>query len=390
MVVLRRLLIGLAFASQVQAAWHSGEGSAAIINDNYGFAMREAAQAAIRDAVLSAGASVSLVKDVDVQLASPEGGVLFVTRDGGLIRSVQLVKEYEYDARARVQLRLDITRADQVCGAPPISKSVTLLPFTLDTADQSAWGQLERLPEALTERFRDALDGVPKDFLVNEVVDRPLPIQVSAGSRDRPAGREYRYLAERSRSQYVMQGRIDNISLGQVDGGLLGGDSLVRQFSMTVDIIDGLSGDVIRSQQYRTRTVWPFEATERVGVDSDRFWDSEYGLEVERLMKTAVDDMAGLVACARPAARVIRVQPNRVDVAIGSRQGLRRDTVFRLKYEERFIDDQGVSYASFSDSGLDFEVVRVFPDHSVLAPVTGIMPASIQVRDLVQLDSFWE
>lgn len=64
--------------------------------------------------------------------------------------------------------------------------------------------------------------------------------------------------------------------------------------------------------------------------------------------------------------------------------------MFRLSHQYNFTDDGGIDYSSLNDENSEFEVVKVYPDHSQLSPLNGDMPMNIQIRDLVQLDSFWE
>ncbi|WP_280529649.1 FlgT C-terminal domain-containing protein [Shewanella dokdonensis] len=73
----------------------------------------------------------------------------------------------------------------------------------------------------------------------------------------------------------------------------------------------------------------------------------------------------------------------------GRPPGVKIGDLFKLQYQYNYIDEQGVKYANFSDERVEFEVVKVYPDHSQLVPLNNDMPFGIQIRDVVQLDNFW-
>ncbi|EKE70578.1 flagellar assembly protein T N-terminal domain-containing protein [Gallaecimonas xiamenensis] len=383
MVVLTRFWLLWLCCAPLQAAWYNGTGTAPVINDNQALARQQAARAALRDALLQAGASVSLMGEVaDGTLTDS----LFQVRAQGHINQVQKLEEHIKDDRVTVTLRADIWNDGALCDSHLTSKSLVLVPFSLKEPQQSAWGALEALPQVLSQRLLAELTQASADFLPKTLLPAPLaldPDQLALADRQ-----ALQALALQYQAQYLVLGRISNLALGRVEGGLLSKDQLVRQFAMELYLIDGISGLPILSRPYQSRTYWPFALNARVGAGSDQLWQSAYGLEIQRLLRQGVEDMSEALKCVRPKARVVRVGHDSLDVAMGARQGVRIGDVFRLLHQYHLGGDQG--YSSLDEEQRELEVVQVFPDHSQLAPQNGDMPMNIQIRDLVQLDSFWE
>lgn len=385
MVVLRALLLLMLLPAPVYAAWYKGVGSAPIINGNEDYAKEQAARAALRDAILQAGASVSLLTEVD---EGSLNGNAFQVRANGHVNQIQKLDEYTKDDRVTVTLRADIWNDGALCENQHLtSKSIIMAPLVLVDKQYAVYGGLEDISQEVSQRLFAEFDKAKADFLAKSLMAHPLAVDPDRMSNDDQ--QQLQYLSEASRTQYIIMGKITDLSMGKVDGSLLSGDKLVREFGLTVYLIDGVSGLPIMTKNYHSRTYWPFSLTDRVAPGSDQLWQSDYGLEVTRILKTAVEDMSDLLKCAHPKSRIIRIGANTLEVAMGGRQGVKVGDMFKLQYQYNYVDEQGVNYANFSDEQVQFEVVKVYPDHSQLVPINNNMPLGIQIRDVVQLDNFW-
>ncbi|WP_115717923.1 flagellar assembly protein T N-terminal domain-containing protein [Gallaecimonas mangrovi] len=383
---MKRCLLALFLVSNLaNAAWYTGTGSAPIINGNKEMARQQASKAALRNAIIKAGASVSLVNEIDDGSLTKNA---VQVRAKGHVNQIQRVEEYTKDDKIMVTLRADIWNGESVCDGHLTSKSVAVVPMTLEHPEQAAWGGLESMPAELSQHIFDQMNQAKADFLTKTLLHRPILVNPDQMSPDDQQALQS--LAEQKQVQYIVMGQIDNMALGKIEGGLLSSDELVRQFGMTLYLIDGVSGLPILDKRYQTRTVWPFDMNARLGAESDQLWSSAYGMEITRLINTGIEDMSEALKCVHPKTRVIRVYGEHLDVAMGARQGVRVGDVFHLAHQYNYTDNQGVAYSNLNEENTEFEVVRVYPDHSQLAPLNGDMPQNVQIRDLVQLDSFWE
>jgi len=385
MVVLRALMLLLLLPWPVTAAWYKGVGSAPVINGNEDYAKEQAARAALRDAILQAGASVSLLSEVD---EGSLNGNTFQVRANGHVTQIQKLEEYSKDDRVTVTLRADIWNDGALCENQHLtSKSIIMAPLVLADRDYAGYGGLSEFPQEVSQRLFFEFDQAKADFLAKSLLQHSLAIDPDRMSNQDQ--QQLQYLSEQSRAQYIVMGRITDLAVGKVVSGLLSRDKLVREFGISMYLIDGISGLPIMKKDYHTRTYWPFSLTQKVAPGSEQLWQSDYGLEVTRLLKEAVEDMSDLLKCAHPKSRIVRVGSNTLEVAMGGRQGVKIGDMFKLQYQFNYVDEQGVKYANFSDEQVEFEVVKVYPDHSQLVPLNNDMPLGIQIRDVVQLDNFW-
>lgn len=387
MVVLRLMLLVACFPMTAVAAWYQGTGTAPIINGNENYAKEQAGRLALRDAILQAGASVSLVNEVEAGSISTN---TFQVRANGHVIQIQKLEEYTKDDRISVTLRADIWNDGTLCENQHLtSKSVVMAPLEQADSQHASYGGFDDFAQEVTTRLFAELDKAKADFLAKQLLRQPITVNPERMSNDDI--QQLQYLSEKAQSQYIVMGKITDIGLGRVSSGILSSDKLVRNFALKVDLIDGISGLPIMRKDYESRTYWPFTVHMRVSSSSDQLWQSDYGLEVTRLLKSAVEDMSELLKCTRPKSRIIRVGANTLEVAMGGRQGIKIGDVFKLQYQYNYADDQGQRYASFSDEPVEFEVVKVYPDHAHLIPMNNnYMPLGIQIRDVVQLDNFWD
>ncbi|KFZ38847.1 hypothetical protein HR45_00095 [Shewanella mangrovi] len=386
MVVLKRLCWCLLLPLPVFAAWYQGQGIAPVLNGDEEQALEQATRAALRDAILNAGGSVTLMQEVKDESVSSR---IFQVRSSGHINQIQKLQEYSQDNRVSVTLKADIWSDGAICENQHLtSKSLVMVPFILADKAHARYGGLDEFADELTHRLFSEFDKAKADFLAKTLLDAPIGIDPDRMSDEDK--RQLQYLSEQSKTQYIVMGKINDLSIGKLEGGLLSSDQLVREFGIALYLIDGVSGLPIIKKDYHSRTVWPFAFNETLSSRSDQLWLSDYGLEIKRVMREAVDDLSALLVCARPKSRIIRVGANTVEVAIGARQGIKTGDIFKLQYQFNYFDEQGVKYANYSDEAVEFEVVKVYPDHSQLLPVNSEMPLGIQIRDIVQLDSFWE
>ena len=387
MVVLRLLLLCALLPITAQAAWFQGTGTAPVINGNEDTAKEQAGRLALRDAILQAGASVSLVNDVEAGAISSN---TFQVRANGHVIQIQKLEEYSKDDRITVTLRADIWNDSAVCENQHLtSKSIVMIPIEQADSQYASYGGFGDFSQAVTDHLYSEFDQAKADFLAKKLLPQSIAVDPERMSNDDI--HQLQYLSETSQSQYIVMGKIVDIGLGRVSNGVLSSDKLVRNFAIELALIDGISGLPIMRKTYETRTYWPFEINTRVSSHSSQLWQSDYGLEVTRLLKNAVVDMSELLKCARPKSRIIRVGTDTLEVAMGARQGIKIGDVFKLQYQYNYADVQGQRYANFTDEPVEFEVVKVYPDHAHLIPMkNNYMPLGIQIRDVVQLDSFWD
>ena len=192
-------------------------------------------------------------------------------------------------------------------------------------------------------------------------------------------------IAQAAQAQFIVSGQLRNLSFGALPGNLLSKKSWTRQFALDISVTDGISGALIQNNTYQTRTLWPVPLTTPIDSASDQLWRSDYGLEVQRLLRDAVDDIAQTLACTPVKAQVIRVAADAISISAGSRQGVQSGDIFRLFYSDSFTDSWGNQYRQLTQDSIELEVTQVYPDHALTRALSQHSVLPVQVRDLVQI-----
>jgi hypothetical protein len=384
MTILRLTLAAL-LTFNVQAEWYSGSGTAVIFDDNRQLARQQAAKQALRNVLLQGDVSLAALQLYRQEDLAEE---LFALHSSVPVSQIVILEEHERDGQLSITLKADVWPQANLCDDRSIAKALVLTPFSLSAgATQVALGN-NALNTEINRRFTTAVQRSPADFLVKAITAEPLfaPEQYQQG----PAQQQLRNMAESAQAQFIVAGRLRNLSFGRQQAGLLKKERWVRQFSLEVSVLDGVSGRQIQSQIYQTRTLWPFAMTTELDPASDQLWRSDFGIELQRLINEAVDDIAVALSCVRIKAQVIRVAGSSITISAGSRQGIKPGDTFSLLHSDSFTDSWGNSYAVTAENDSQLEVVRVYPDHAETRAVKSHYLAPVQVRDQVQLDSVRE
>ncbi|MDP2717073.1 flagellar assembly protein T N-terminal domain-containing protein [Rheinheimera sp.] len=367
------------------AEWYSGSGSAVVFDDNRQLARQQAAKQALRSALLQAEVSLvalSLFRHDEV------GAELFTLHAGLPVAQIVIEEEHETDNRLSVTLKADIWPQQSMCEQRSVAKALLLAPFSLASGAAQAALHNTELTAEINQRFFAAVRAASTDFLVKAVA--PAPLAAPQQYQSATAAQQLRYLAESAQAQFVLSGRLRNLAFGVQPGNLLKKDRWTRQFALELSVFDGVSGSLIQSKTYQSRTLWPYAVKAQPDPGSDQLWRSDYGVELQRLLHDAIDDTAALLSCVRIKAQVIRVTDAGVAISAGSRQGVQVGDRFSLSYTDSFTDSWGNRYQSSTQEPAQLEVIRVYPDHADTRPVNQRYPAAVQVRDQVQQDSFTE
>lgn len=390
MVVLTRIIAVscglfamLFFSVTSKGETYTGNGIAAVIENNTALAKQQAARMALREALLKAGASVALLQEVEPGDLAEN---IFNLLPNPQITQIRILEEYQKQEQIMMSLSADIWAEGGFCDGRQLSKAISVIPLTIADPEQAAWGGLQQLPAEISARLHQELHRAEADFVVKTMADAPVtthPERITADTR-----RQLAYLAEQHLSQYLVMGRITNMAMGKLDGSIFRSDKLVRQFAMQLTLIDGFSGLPVQTREYQTRSEWPFGLTAAINPLADQFWRSAYGLEIARLLRDATDDISLALQCAKPRSKVIRVNAAGAYIGIGARQGVRVGDHFRLMYRSDFSDQWGTGYRSATEEPVMLEVTQTYPDHSLIVPQDKSRLLNIQLKDQVQFENF--
>lgn len=145
-------------------------------------------------------------------------------------------------------------------------------------------------------------------------------------------------------------------------------DNRSRIFSFSLQVRDGVTGQLVFNNQYKTVGQWDAPANIEMGFASPRFWQTDYGHKVQQLVADASDDLAQSLRCQPYIARVdARPFQQQIIIQSGNNNGLRTGDSFDLyqliyqpvtgdyqQFDTRFVKRNGRVY-----------LTEIYPSHSV-------------------------
>lgn len=194
-------------------------------------------------------------------------------------------------------------------------------------------------------------------------------------------------IAKQHRVQFLVNGEVDDMSMSFPDTlekpsyytRFISGahnflhintplDKRSRVFSFTLEVRDGFTGQVVFSNQYRTFGKWKAIPEENVGFGSPRFWQTDYGIQIQHLVAKASDELAGALNCQPYMAR-IDSSPYQQQVVIhsGANNGMRSGDsldLYQLVYHPIPGEYQKFDARLLKHNGRVY-LTEIYPSHSV-------------------------
>lgn len=145
-------------------------------------------------------------------------------------------------------------------------------------------------------------------------------------------------------------------------------DKRSRVFSFTLEVRDGFTGQIVFSNQYQTFGKWKASPKTQMGFGSPRFWETDYGVQIQHLVARASDDMATAINCQPYMARVDS-SPGQQQIVIhsGTNNGMNSgDTLdlYQLVYQSITGEYQRFDTRLVKRKGRVY-LTEIYPSHSV-------------------------
>lgn len=329
------LLIYL-FHFDALSQWVNATGQAKIINGNITQAREDAiAQALSYVALHSGGSFLSEQQTLDGRLIQDK---LSITNHAQASQ-VELLNERIEKQTLTVNLRVDIVAStDEKCHLDPLRAAILVPQAQLTDRAQLRYGNLGNFQKAISERLGFIMREQAKASLPNVHADERLDIEQSLVDI-----RGYRlpsWLSEITDSQYVLLPEIIDISTAPAESNMFGlWDSYPqRQFQLRLSLYHGISGEQIWSQYYNSPAQWEFKKQETVSSQSNRFWESSYGKNIDMVLAQAVTDIDKILSCRPLLGQIISKQHNRIIINLGRNNGIKVGDNFLLILQENMPD----------------------------------------------------
>jgi hypothetical protein len=192
-------------------------------------------------------------------------------------------------------------------------------------------------------------------------------------------------LSNISDTQYVMYSEINDVSFEQAatnGWSFWQEDVFKRQFSVSLYIYNGSNGESVFSKKYRSSAPWEFGKRQNVDVHSEVFWQSQYGMNIEKVLADMIIDIDENMMCQPTRGKIVQVAGNSLTINLGKRHGVKVGDEFSILHLGNIITDAGKTYAGFNVSPYTVKVTQVSQQSAQAITIDGQLLGNIQLDDL--------
>ena len=354
---------------QLNAAWLEVTGSAVLLESESN-ARTNALEDAVYQAMNYAGADIASFSHLKPYLSSDQGEYQF---SGNEVRHVIVLKKRKKSGKYYLTARIDIYPSANTCHKVQYKKGLLLGEFSISSPQHAAMGGIYQLGDDFTTMLKRQIERKSQSFVVSGTTQVPI----NAGQ---PATMVM--LAEDNDAQYILNGHITDLS-STLDTKVIKKSQINRQFAVTLEIMDGKTGEVLVQKNYREVAEWPFSRISHVDTKSARFWQSSYGQAVQRVSRNMMLDLETALSCRTSLPEVVNVYGNMVQINIGRIHGVKRGDQLKLWHSAGFIDQQGIPRNRMVQTDITLTVERVYEKSTELSVEQAELAGSIQPGDLL-------
>lgn len=365
------------------AQWYEAQGKSVVMQGDSERAKTLAMENALKKALLVAGASVSSVqKTVNGLLTQNEINI----RASGTVNSFELVDETYEGNLVTVTIRADIFPQNKQCFSSDYRKSLLITRSNLMHREQANIGNIYLLDSKLMEKLAHKInnEGIYLDtkLLLREKAQFSRlnnSLQVEAIKSLTMS------LSNISDTQYVMYSEINDVSFEQSSTNgwsFWEEDVFKRQFSVSLYIYNGSNGELVFNKKYHSSAPWEFGKRQNIDVHSEVFWQSQYGMNIEKVLGEMIIDIDENMMCQPTRGKIVQVAGNSLTINLGKRHGVKVGDEFSLLHLGNIMTDSGKTYAGFNVSPYTVKVTQVSQQSAQAITIDGQLLGNIQLDDL--------
>ncbi len=363
--------------SYANADWYEATGQAVLRAGDMASARAEATEDAVRKALLYSGASIRTVQQVTDGLLTQESMFL---QTQGEVHNVQIVSETEENGYINVTIRADIYPDRNQCANLQLKKELLISPFFIENREQAIVGQLYELDEASTSLFIQKLEESSGSSLIKllpQSIRQPELSYAERGALQRNYG-----------GRYLLKASLGDVSLGERVGtnwSFWSDQDRERFYQLQLELTDIQEQKVLFSQKYQTSAVWGFNSTTVISPKTQRFWQTDYGKSIERVLNAAAQDVEEALRCETILADITLVQQHKVLLNLGSRQGLKLGDELTILFRRQHKDSFGQLQDQLTVSELKVKITELNHKNAWAESINMDLLANVQVGDAATL-----
>ena len=352
------------------AAWYEVTGSSPIVSSS-DTARLHALEDALYKAVNFAGGDIGNISNVRTLLSTEKDEYQFSNNE---IRTIKIERTRSHNNTMYVKARIDIYPSATGCHVNQYKKTLLISQFDIQTPQQAVMGQINDLNQDFAKVLSRQFELDSQSF---------VSLGLSQYTVNEKTPERIKMVAEDTGAQYIITGEITDLS-ATIEAANLTQYNINRQFALEMKVFDGKTGTRVFDKTYRQVAIWPFSRTSLVDTSSARFWQSSYGVMLQRLTRDIMLDLESNMACKITLPEVVAKFDNTVTISLGRIHGVKQGDKLELWHTASFIDQKGLPRTKVAKSDITLTVSRVF-DHDAEAKIDQAdLAGSVQIGDVME------
>ena len=381
-ITLLVIIVSLLCSFSVSSQWYEAQGHARIDDSSIEIARTKAMENALKKALLVSGASVSSVQQVVNGLLTQDQ---ISIRASGSVNSIELVDEIHSNNLITVTIRADIFPQEKKCFAVNFKKSLLVTRSNLLHREQANIGEIYLIDKAVMRKLSKGLNQKSTFTLARSILNKTEFSRLNNSLSSDGIAQLTQSLSESTNSQYIMFSEITNILFDKesTNSWLFWQQGIYpRNFSIDIYLYNGVNGELLWQESYQNTAPWTFTKRVKVDVDSNIFWQSDYGVMVENILDNVIKDIDENIMCEPSRGKIIQVNGNQVTINLGRDHGLKIGDEFNLLHLSHFTSNSGKPYAGFNVSPYKVKIIKLTRQTAIAVTPDGRLFGNIQVNDL--------
>ena len=367
------------------ADWYEATGQAKVRHGDVKSAKSRATQDALKQAMLFSGANVSSIQQLSDGLMVDES--LQVSSNGALNR-LEVVEEVQRGNTISVTIRADIFPEERACYAAEFGKKIAITQFPIQHWEQAKIGGLYEFQKAIPKKIVNLFKGGTNTVYPVAWYNKKLNVNIDFEQQGQVRHDLIDAVAQQANTQFVMFGRISDLSFGGQtnDYKFWQDDEYERYFAIDIMIANALTHEILYQNAFQSSAEWTFDQRELVRVNGRQFWSSEYGNSIERLLANVRGDILSELSCQQLQSKILAINNgNKIQINIGSGQGVFVGQEYRVSYRADTIDDQGNLLTNFVISPYRVKITQVYENSAIAESLDADFMSNVQRNDVIEL-----
>ena len=361
--------------------WYTVQGTARVTGTTSELAREKAIENALKQALLVAGASVSSVQQVMNGLLMQDE---ISIRASGTINAIEIIDEVYSGDFVTVTVRTDVFSQDKVCFKQQFRKSVLLTKSHIINREQAHAGQIYQVDSAMIQKLQAKLLNYS-----NNIESKNINKNKTQFSRLNNSAQVHQIkvltttLSDLSHSQYVVYSEINDLSLDKNrsnDWSIWEEALYPRAFDITFYLYNGINGELVWQKQYRETALWQFTKRKVIDVNSSVFWQSDYGVMIDTMLTSVVNDLDDATMCDPSKATIMQVNQKEIVINLGRAHGVKIGDEFSLVFTKNFFHPNGEQYSSYHISDYKVKVTKL--SQTTATAASQKLTGNIQINDV--------